>query len=138
MANPSGTAVSLIGRVLIALIFVISGFFKIVGYSQTVAFATSKGLPLASVAIAGAIVIEVLGGLAVLVGFKTRIAAWILFLYMIPTTLVFHNFWAMTGIQQQDNMAHFMKNVAIMGALLLLAAGASTAYSIDARQTARA
>jgi len=138
MANSSRSIVPFIGRILTALIFMISGFFEIVGYSQTVGFAASKGLPLASVAIACAIVIEVLGGLAVLIGFKTRIAAWILFLYMIPTTVVFHNFWAMAGMQQQDNMAHFMKNLAIMGALLLLASGAPTPYSMDARQTATA
>lgn len=138
MATPSGSVVSLIGRILIALIFIISGLFKILGYSQTVGFAASKGLPLASVAIACAIAIEVLGGLAVLIGFKTRIAAWILFLYLIPTTFLFHNFWAMTGMQQQDNMAHFLKNVAIMGALLLLASGAGTSYSADARQTTAA
>lgn len=138
MANSSGSVVSLVGRILIALIFIISGAFKILGYSQTVGFAASKGLPLASVAIACAIVIEVLGGLAVLIGFKTRIAAWILFLYLIPTTFVFHNFWTMTGMQQQDNMAHFMKNVAIMGALLLLGSGAPTPYSADARQTTTA
>lgn len=138
MANSSGSLVSFIGRILIALIFIISGFFKILGYSQTVGFAASKGVPLANVAIACAIVIEVLGGLAVLIGFKTRIAAWILFLYLIPTTFVFHNFWTMTGMVQQDNMAHFLKNLAIMGGLLLLASGAPTPYSVDQRQTTTA
>lgn len=138
MANSSGSAVSLIGRILIALIFIISGAFKILGYSQTVGYATQKGLPVANIAIACAIAIEILCGLAVLVGFKTRIASWILFLYLIPTTFLFHNFWAMTGMQQQDNMAHFLKNLAIMGALLLLASGGATAYSVDARQTTTA
>jgi putative oxidoreductase len=133
MAN-SSSSIPLFGRILMGLIFLISGLFKIMGYSQMVAFATSKGLPLASVGIACAIIVEVLGGLAVISGFKARIAAWVLFLYLIPTTLLFHNFWALKGMEQQDNMAHFMKNLAIMGGLLLLAAYGPGAYSVDAKK----
>lgn len=133
MAN-SSSGVPLLGRILMGAIFLISGFFKIMGYSQIVGFAASKGLPLASVAIAGAIIVEVLGGLAVISGFKTRITAWVLFVYMIPITLVFHNFWALKGMEQQDNMIHFLKNLAIMGGLLLLAAYGPGAYSVDAKK----
>lgn len=133
MANSSG-GVPLLGRILIGAIFLISGLFKIMGYSQIVGYAASKGLPLASIGIAGAILVEVLGGLAVIAGFKTRISAWILFIYLIPTTLLFHNFWAFKGMEQQDNMAHFMKNLAIMGGLLLLATYGPGAYSVDAKK----
>jgi putative oxidoreductase len=73
------------------------------------------------------------GGLAVLAGFKTRIAAWLLFLYLIPTTFVFHNFWTMQGMERQDGMVHFMKNLAIMGGLLLLAASGPGERSVDSR-----
>lgn len=137
MDNSSST-VRLIGRILMGLIFLVSGFFKIMGYSQMVGFAASKGLPLASVGIACAIVVEVLGGLAVMSGFKTRITAWILFLYLIPTTVLFHNFWAMKGMEQQDNMAHFLKNLAIMGGLLLLAGTGPGAHSVDERKATAA
>jgi putative oxidoreductase len=133
MVNSSHSIVPLFGRVLIAAIFLISGFFKIAGYSQVVGYAAAKGLPFSAVAIGCAAGVEILGGLAVLVGFKTRIAAWLLFLYLIPTTFVFHNFWALEGMARQDNMTHFLKNVAIMGGLLILAANGAGAYSVDAR-----
>jgi putative oxidoreductase len=133
MANSSNAAAPLVGRVLMAVIFVISGFFKIAGYSQVVAFAAAKGLPAPGLAIACAAAVEILGGLAVLVGFKTRIASWVLFLYLIPTTVLFHNFWALHGMEQQGNMAHFMKNLAIMGGLLILQAMGPGAYAVDSR-----
>jgi len=131
MANSSNSIVTLIGRILMAMVFVIPGLLKISGYSMTVAYASSKGLPVTNVAIVCAIVVEILGGIAVLIGYQTRIAAWVLFLYLIPTTLIFHNFWAATGMQQQDSLIHFLKNLAIMGGLLILAANGAGAYSLD-------
>jgi putative oxidoreductase len=110
-----------------------SGFSKIAMYSQMVGYAAAKGLPMAGAGIAVAAAVELLGGLAVLAGFQTRISAWLLFVYLVPATLLFHNFWAMQGMEQQDNMAHFMKNLAIMGGLLILAANGAGGYSVDAR-----
>jgi putative oxidoreductase len=135
MANSSssGNILPLIGRILIAVIPMVSGLFKLAGYSQIVGFAAAKGLPMPNVAIACAAAVELLGGLAILLGFKARVAAWVLFLYLIPVTLVFHNFWKMQGMEQQDNMIHFLKNLAIMGGLLLLAANGPGAYSVDER-----
>jgi len=133
MANSSDAITPLVGRFLVSVMFLVSGFFKVVGYSQMVGFAAAKGLPLASLSIACAAALELLGGLAILTGFHTRIAAWLLLLYLIPTTLLFHNFWAMQGMEQQDNMIHFLKNLAIMGGLLILAAYGAGAYSVDAR-----
>ncbi|HXW54995.1 MAG TPA: DoxX family protein [Candidatus Cybelea sp.] len=138
MADSSTSIVPLFGRVLMAVIFLISGLFKIAGYGQIVAYAAAKGLPLAGVAIACAAAVEILGGLAVLVGFRVRIAAWVLFLYLIPTTFVFHRFWAVEGAVRQDNMVHFLKNLAIMGGLLVLAAYGGGAYSVDARADSKA
>jgi putative oxidoreductase len=131
MSNSSSSFTPLAGRILMSVIFLISGFFKIGGYSQMVAYAASKGLPMAGVAIACAAVLELAGGLAILVGFQTKIAAWLLFLYLIPTTFVFHNFWTMQGMDQQNNMIHFLKNVAIMGGLVILAANGPGPYSVD-------
>jgi putative oxidoreductase len=131
MTTSSGSISPLIGRILISCIFMLSGFFKFVTFSQTVDFAAAKHIPLPGVAIACAALVELLGGLGVLAGFQTRIMAWLLFLYLIPTTLLFHNFWAFHGIEQQDNMAHFMKNVAIMGGLLILAGSGPGSYSVD-------
>jgi putative oxidoreductase len=133
MTNSSNGALPLIGRILLGVIFFISGLFKVAGYSQIVGYAAAKGLPLASVAIALAAAVEILGGVAILAGFKARIAAGPLFLYLIPTTFLFHNFWALHGMEQQDNMIHFMKNLAIMGGLLFLAGSGPGQYSLDAR-----
>ena len=72
-------------------------------------------------AIALAAVVELACGLAILTGFKTRIVAWVLFLYLIPVTFFFHNFWAAQGQEQQTQMINFLKNAAIMGGLLVLA-----------------
>lgn len=135
MANSSDGITPLAGRFLLSLVFLVSGFFKVAGYSQMVGFAAAKGLPLTSVSIACAAAIELLGGLAILTGFHTRIAAWLLLLYLIPTTLLFHNFWALQGMEQQDNMIHFLKNLAIMGGLLTLAAHGAGALSIDSRRS---
>lgn len=131
MSDSSSSFTPLAGRILISVLFLISGFFKIGGYHQMVEYAGSKGLPMAGVAVACAAVLELAAGLAILVGFQTRIAAWLLFLYLIPTTFVFHNFWSMQGMEQQDNMIHLLKNVAIMGGLVILAANGAGPYSLD-------
>lgn len=131
MSDSSSSFTPLAGRILISVLFLISGFFKIGGYTQMVGYATSKGLPMAGLAVACAAVLELAGGLAILAGFQTKIAAWLLFLYLIPTTFFFHNFWAMQGMEQQDNMIHLLKNVAIMGGLVILAANGAGPYSVD-------
>jgi putative oxidoreductase len=138
MSNSSNSAVPLVGRILVSVMFLVSAFFKLTAYSQTVGYAAAKGLPLAGVAVAIAAALELLGGIAILAGFQTRIVASVLFLYLIPTSFYFHNFWAMTGLEQQDNMVHFLKNLAIMGGLLILAANGPGAYAVDARSSAQA
>lgn len=131
MPNSSGSAVSLAGRFLMCLVFIGSGIAKVTAFSMMTGFLASKGVPLASLALGAAAAVEILGGLAVLAGFKTKIVAWLLFLYLIPTTLLFHNFWTMQGMERMDNQVHFMKNLAIMGGLLLLAANGANGYSVD-------
>jgi|SRR5579863_752529 putative oxidoreductase len=128
----SDSLITLSGRILISVIFLISGVFKVAAYSQMVGYATAVHLPAPGVAIALAAVVELAGGLAVLAGFKTRIAAWVLFLYLIPVTFFFHNFWAAQGSAQQMQMVNFLKNAAIMGGMLMLAVNGAGAYSADA------
>jgi putative oxidoreductase len=128
----SDSLITLSGRVLLSVMFLISGVFKVAAYSQIVGYATAAHLPAPGVAIASAAVVELACGLAVLAGFKTRIVAWVLFLYLIPVTFVFHNFWAAQGAEQQTQMVNFLKNAAIMGGLLVLAVNGAGAYSADA------
>jgi putative oxidoreductase len=124
---------TLAGRILISVMFLISGFFKVGGYAQIVGYAAAMHLPAPGVAIAVAAAIELACGLAVLAGFKTKFASWLLFLYLIPVTYFFHNFWAVQGQEQQTQMINFLKNAAIMGGLLVLAVNGAGAYSADAK-----
>jgi putative oxidoreductase len=125
----------LIGRILLSIIFLLSGCIKLASWSNMVGLLASKHLPMPTVALAIAVLIEIVGGLCVLTGYQARIAAWILFLYLIPTTLLFHNFWAMQGAMQQDMMIHFLKNLAIMGGLLMVAAYGPGKLALGAKQT---
>ena len=122
-----------VGRFLLALIFVLSGWGKITGFDGTVAYMASKGMPLPQFLLPGAIIVELAGGLALMLGWKARWAALALFLFCIPTALVFHNFWAVPPEQAQNQMIHFLKNLAIMGGLLYVVAFGPGPFSIGGR-----
>jgi len=138
MSNSSGSVVPLLGRILISVVFILGGIGKITGFSMEQGMVAAKHVPLPSVALGIALVIELVGGLAILLGLLTRFTSWILFLYLIPTTLLFHNFWAFQGMDRIDTMVHFEKNLAIMGGLLILAAYGAGAYSIDSSRAPQA
>lgn len=108
--------VLLAGRMFLSVIFLLSAFMKLTHFSAQVAHAESMGVPVAGMAIILAALAELIGGLAILTGFKARAGAWLLFLYMIPTTVIFH-----TNFADQTQIVHFLKNLAIMGGLLMLA-----------------
>ncbi len=118
------------GRFLIALIFLLSGSGKIAGFAQTAGFMASKGLPMAEVLLVITIIIEIGAALMLIVGWQARLGAAALFLWMIPVTLVFHNFWAAPADQQQIEMAMFLKNIAMMGGLLYIMAYGSGRFSV--------
>jgi len=138
MSNSSGSVVPLLGRILISVVFILGGIGKITRSSMEQGMVAAKHVPLPSVALGIALVIELVGGLAILLGLLTRFTSWILFLYLIPTTLLFHNFWAFQGMDRIDTMVHFEKNLAIMGGLLILAAYGAGAYSIDSSRAPQA
>jgi putative oxidoreductase len=107
-------------RVLLAFIFVFSGVMKIFAWNQTLSYMTSKGMPVPGLLLLGATLIEIICGLLVAFGRHVRLSSGLLFLYLIPTTLIFHNFWTLEGMEAQNQMTHFLKNLAIMGGLLTL------------------
>jgi putative oxidoreductase len=126
----------LAGRILLALIFVISGYNKLVGFDGTVGYIASKGLPLPQLAAAAAIAIELVGGVLLVIGWQTRWAATAIFLFMIPTTLIFHAFWAAPAANLQMETIQFMKNLCIMGGMLYVMAFGAGPLSVDNRKRA--
>lgn len=116
---------ALAGRILIALIFLLSGIDKFVHYSGTLGYMTKAGLPFPQVLLVVSGVVEIACALAIIVGWKTRLAALGLVIWMIPVTLIFHN-----PAGGQEAMVHFMKNVAITGGILMLAAFGPGAFSL--------
>ena len=125
----------LAGRILLASLFVISGIGKISGFEGTVGYIASKGLPLPQLAAVAAIVVELGAGILLVIGWQARWAATALFLFLIPTTLLFHNFWAYDGSQAQMQQIQFMKNLSIMGGMLYIMAFGAGAFGIDGRKS---
>ncbi|HEX20368.1 MAG TPA: DoxX family protein [Acidiferrobacteraceae bacterium] len=121
----------LMGRILISHIFIIAGFGKIMGFSRTAAYMASKDLPMTEVLLALTILVELGGGLLILFGWKARWSALVIFLFLIPVTLIFHNFWTIQdAMARTHDMQAFMKNIAIMGAMLYILAYGSGPFSI--------
>ena len=132
--NPNTVnSLALVGRILFAAIFVIAGFGKISGFDGIAGYIGSKGLPMPQVLAALTIALEPGGGLLLIAGYKVRWVALLFFLWLIPTTLIFHKFWGIDAAQVQNQMNHFLKNVSIMGGMLMLMAFGPGAYSVDKR-----
>jgi len=120
----------LVGRILITAIFLISGYHKIIGFSAVAGMMGKMGMPLPELLLAGAIVFELGGGLMVLLGWHARWGALLLFVFTIPATLMFHNFWAVDAAQYQNQFNHFLKNLAILGALVFIMGAGSGPFSL--------
>ena len=132
--NIGHDTLALIGRVLLALLFVPAGFSKITGFVGTVGYISSVGLPLPAVGAALAILVELGFGLRLLVGFKTRWVAFVLALFTLAAAVFFHNYWAMPADKAFVNQLMFMKNVGIAGGLLAFAAFGAGRFSLDGKR----
>ncbi|KUO55936.1 MAG: LysR family transcriptional regulator [Sphingomonadales bacterium BRH_c3] len=126
--TPQQDWMALVARIFLAALFIIAGLGKLADPAGTIGYIASVGLPLPSVAYGGAAALEVLGGLAVLVGFKTRLAALAIAGFSLVSAGIFHN-----QLSDQIQFVMFMKNVAIAGGFLLLAAFGPGRYSFDRR-----
>ena len=110
----------LVGRILMGLIFVLYGLFHIMNVDMMSGYAASKGVPLPTVAVIVTGLMILLGGLAVITGYKARIGLWLLVAFLIPVALIMHNFWAVGAEQQQAEMTNFLKNLSMAGAALII------------------
>jgi putative oxidoreductase len=116
----------LAGRLLLAYLFIDAGYGKIAGFAGTAKYMASKGMAMVEPLLVATIVIELVGGLMIAVGFKARWAAWAIFLFLIPVTVIFHPAWA-----DPAQAIAFNKNLAIMGGMLYLALIGPGRLSLD-------
>ena len=138
MSNTLQNTFNILGRLLIVALFLPAGLSKIAGFEGTVGYIASVGLPLPSLAAALAIVVEIGGSLAILLGFQTRIAALVLAVFTLIASFFFHNFWGVPADQAFMQQLLFFKNVAVVGGLLAVAASGAGSFSLDARNAAAA
>ncbi|MBK8131666.1 MAG: DoxX family protein [Gammaproteobacteria bacterium] len=122
----------LLGRLLIAAVFIPAGLLKIPGFETTAGYMAAKGLPFVALLLVLTILIEFGGGLMILLGWRARDAALVLFLFLIPVTVVFHGFWGIEDpVARAAEQRAFMKNIGIMGGVLFVAAFGSGPLSLD-------
>lgn len=129
MNNANTTTLPLISRLLMATIFVFSGLGKIAAPAATIGYIGAMGLPFPTLGLLGAIVIEVGGGLLLVAGLQTRATALVLAGFSLVTGLIFHH-----AIGDQNQLIHLLKNIAMAGGLLQIAAYGAGSLSLDARR----
>lgn len=127
--NNSSAYAAAAGRVLLAAIFILSGISKITDPASSLGYIGSVGLPLPQVALGVAILVELLGGFALIVGYRTRLVALTLAGFSLATAVFFHS-----ALGDQNQFIHFFKNIAMAGGLLQVAAFGGGAVSIDNRR----
>src|ERR1700730_1961633 len=120
---------ALIGRILMAIIFLISGLGKVADPDATIGYITSIGLPAPTLGYIASMVLEVAGGVLMVVGYRTRMIAALLAVYSIITALIFHH-----AFGDQNQMFHFLKNVEMAGGLMQVVALGAGAYGFDNRR----
>jgi len=133
MLDSLKTPLALIGRVLLALMFLKAGFGKLGNINGTAAYIASGGLPVPAVLAVLVGLFELLGGLALAVGFKARWAALALGVFTLLASVLFHKFWAVPEAQQMVQQLLFLKNMAVAGGMFMVAALGAGPLSVDSR-----
>ena len=134
MIDSFKTPLIVVGRVLLALMFIFSGFGKLTGIEGTAGYIASGGLPFATALAVIVGLLELFGGVAIAVGFQARWAALALGLFTLVASVLFHKFWAAPADQAFVQQLMFMKNLSVAGGLFILAALGSGPVSVDARR----
>jgi putative oxidoreductase len=134
MNNPTKNLLSLAGRVMIAMIFLMSAVGnKIPNFSNVAGYMASEGVPMPQVAMTGAIVFLIVGSLSVILGYKVEIGASLLLVFLALATYYFHDFWTFDGQDRQMQTIQFMKNLSLMGTMVFLIANGSGRWGLDAK-----
>ena len=132
--NALQNPLALLGRILMAWFFIIPGIGKLTGFAGAVGYAKSAGMPMAEVGVAIGLLIEIGGGLALLLGWGTRYAAALLAFFTLVATVIFHAYWNVPAEAVAVTKLLFNKNIAIVGGLLAFAAFGAGAWSLDAKR----
>jgi len=125
---------ALVGRILIAYLFIPAGIGKLMGFAGTVGYVASAGLPLPELGAALAIVVELGLGIALLLGYKTRVTALVMAVFTVATALFFHKYWSAPDAMKMMQQINFNKNIAIAGGLIALAGFGAGRLSIDGKR----
>lgn len=134
--NPSTqNFLMLLGRIAMSVIFIVAGIRKAMAVAGTVAYMQKNGVPFAEFLAYCTIVLEIGGGLALLLGWKLRSVAAALAIFVLVITPIFHAFWTFEPAQYANQLNHFMKNLALAGGLIYMLVGGAGAYSIDGKNT---
>lgn len=135
MLNSLNTPLLVGGRLLLALMFIVAGFGKLTNVSGTAGYIASGGLPFGEVLAIGVGLLELFGGLALVIGFQARWAALALGAFTLAASVLFHAFWAVPAEQAMVQQLMFMKNLSVAGGLFVVAALGVGAPSLDARRS---
>lgn len=127
--------VSVVGRVLLALMFILSGFGKLNDIQGTAGFIASGGLPAPAVLAVVVGAFEMLGGIALVLGYQVRVAGLALAFFTVAASIVFHAYWSVPAAQQFVTQLLFMKNMSVAGGMLLVSALGAGPLSLDARRS---
>ena len=122
---------ALLGRALLALLFILSGWEKLTGLSGLVGFIASKNLPMPQVLAVITVAIELGGGTLLLIGLKARWVAWVFVVFLLVITPIFHDFWNAAAAQMENQKINFLKNLAILGGMLMVVAFGPGRFSVD-------
>jgi putative oxidoreductase len=133
MSDSLRNILTLVARVALAVLFIRAGYSKIGSFDGTVAYIASAGLPLPQVGAVVAIAVELVGGLALAIGFKARWAALALAVFTLAAAVFFHNYWSMPADKQVVQAINFWKNISIMGGMLMVFVFGGGAWSVDRR-----
>jgi putative oxidoreductase len=134
MQNPLCGVIALVGRLFLVTIFLTSALMnKIPNFAGVAKKMAEEGVPAPTLLLVGAIVFLIVGSLSVLVGYKARIGATLLLVFLVLATYYFHDFWTMPKEAAEMQMIQFMKNLALMGAMLFIIGNGAGAMSLDAK-----
>ena len=127
---------ALAGRLLFSLIFLLSGLSLF--SPATAGYAASQGVPLANVLVPVSGVLSILGAVSIILGYKARLGATMIIVFLVPVTLVFHHFWTVTDPgARQNEMIEFLKNISMLGGALIILIGGTGAYSLGNRNVTK-